>query len=574
MNKLLDNKIFLIGVIFLFTFNMSLIYILQNAWMNSVSNFLPIVKHTHTLKYEIASVHLWTEEYFMNDLHIDLETEIKQREKKIDISKAIIEKKLIKTKLSIKLLENFITIKKNMKDFNTLTALRLKTNIEDINWHKIHAVFDSKYIVIQNSLSMFEKELSLLIQKERKKRNFFFTLTIVFFIVFNTITFLIFYIIRKKNLIFHKELLEQKKAFEMIFQKSTDGVMLLKNNVVYDCNESLLKMFSAKAKDELINLHISSLSPQIQPNGENSFSKAHEMIALCIKNTNHNFQWLHKSLDGETFMTEVLLTYISLHGEGIIHVVIRDISQRLKLENEYKENQRAMFQQSKMAQMGTMMSNIAHQWKQPLAQINSKLIELSSAVPLKEKEQEIIDNKIERIEELTDYMANTIENFRTYFSPTKEKTYFFISSTLEKSLSLTGDDSTNIQLTIECDKSLKLYGFEDELLQVIIILINNAKEAFNGRGVVKPFIQIIVQKTTETKLMISVIDNAGGIDDKIIDEIFTPYFSTKKNSKNSGIGLYMAKTILQNSMNAKLYYEKIEKESHFNILIDRISIND
>ena len=249
------------------------------------------------------------------------------------------------------------------------------------------------------------------------------------------------------------------------------------------------------------------------------------------------------------------------------------IYRKLKHDDEILEQKEILMEQSKMAQMGSMLSNIAHQWKQPLARINSKLIEVPISLSLTKEDKFILDSHIEDIENLTSYMANTIENFRTFFHPGKKQNYFNINDTIEKAISLLdlNNQKDRIALSLECNDNIRLYTYENELIQVLMVLLINAKDALNERTVNEPFIKIMVEDKISF-IEISVIDNAGGIDKNILKQIFNPYFTTKNDRDSSrGIGLYMAKMIVESSMHGQLKYKKIDEESHFSIVLQRIN---
>ncbi len=225
-----------------------------------------------------------------------------------------------------------------------------------------------------------------------------------------------------------------------------------------------------------------------------------------------------------------------------------------------------LLEQSKMAQMGSMLSNIAHQWKQPLARINAKVIEIPLSLTLKKEEEILLNDNLEDIEKLTSYMANTIENFRTFFHPNKERNYFSINDAVDKTLLLLDLKDEKITLSFYQYQDIRINGYEDELIQVLMILIINAKEALGEMKVQNhnPFIKIILTKEN-FNIQIKIIDNARGINPKIAEQIFNPYFSTK--STNSGIGLYMSRMIIELSMKGKLNYKRENNESCFCITL-------
>ena len=131
-----------------------------------------------------------------------------------------------------------------------------------------------------------------------------------------------------------RELKEQKKIYELIFDSAMDGILILDNGKFTDCNQSIVKMLKYDKKEDLLNMHPAQLSPERQPDGRHSFEKADEMIALAYKNRGCRFEWVHMKATGENFWAEIILTPIFLDNREILHVVWRDISERKKLESE------------------------------------------------------------------------------------------------------------------------------------------------------------------------------------------------------------------------------------------------
>ena len=210
------------------------------------------------------------------------------------------------------------------------------------------------------------------------------------------------------------ELKEQKDSFESLYQKSTDGIFIIKNGKFIDCNESIIKMFGYNSKDKLLHLHPSKLSPEFQADGKKSFQKAKEMMQIALEKGSHSFEWMHIKSNGEKFWAEIVLTKMSQHSADIIHAVCRDVSMRKHIEleleglrknlesrvdNEVSKNakqQQLLFNQTRLAQMGEMISMIAHQWRQPLGAISATSIDVSMKLDL-----EILDMKTEQTREET-----------------------------------------------------------------------------------------------------------------------------------------------------------------------------
>ena len=157
------------------------------------------------------------------------------------------------------------------------------------------------------------------------------------FIIFSLLSLVIYTnaakrIIQNKNL--EKDIQDQNKAFEVIFEKASDGVLIYEDNKIAQCNESVVKMFGFKNKDEVINKKSSDLSPKLQPDGISSIKKAQEELILTIKNGYNNFEWKFKNVNGAEFWAGITLTAITLKNKSIIHALIRDISTQKELEQE------------------------------------------------------------------------------------------------------------------------------------------------------------------------------------------------------------------------------------------------
>jgi len=214
------------------------------------------------------------------------------------------------------------------------------------------------------------------------------------------------------------------------------------------------------------------------------------------------------------------------------------------LEEERHMQQALLFQQSRLARMGEMVSSIAHQWRQPLNVVSFGLMNIKKYSTGEEK----ILRNIERLNHQLQYMSSTIEDFRNFYNPSKVKNEFDVYEAIihAHTIAKTFLKEEEIEVVINTKQTFTLFGNQNELEQVILSLISNAKDAFKERMVKEErFIHINIDKP-----IISIKDNAGGIEEKHLKKIFQPYFSTKKNS--DGIGLHIAKLIIEKEMQGRL----------------------
>ena len=218
--------------------------------------------------------------------------------------------------------------------------------------------------------------------------------------------------------------------------------------------------------------------------------------------------------------------------------------------NREKDNMIA--QQAKMAAMGEMLENIAHQWRQPLSAISTISTGIKIQYEYADVDKEEVIKSMATIATTTKYLSQTIDDFRDYFNPKKEATYFSLKNIFQKASDLLEPQLNlkNIQVIKDID-DIYIHGLENEFLQVIINILNNSKDEFERKEFEKKYIFIDTQ-IVEDEINITIKDNAGGIDDNIIDKIFEPYFTTKYKSKGTGIGLYMSKQIIQKHMKGSI----------------------
>jgi len=245
-----------------------------------------------------------------------------------------------------------------------------------------------------------------------------------------------------------------------------------------------------------------------------------------------------------------------------------------RVEDEIQKNtqhQVMLMQQSKLAQMGEMIENIAHQWRQPLAQINSCVLMIEgNALKQKKDIDKTVADQLNEIEDLTSYMSKTIDDFQNFFHPQKEKNEFYLKDAVDDVYKILKGALNTAQIKVQnnFDTNIKLFTHKKELEHVILVIINNAKDALIHNNIQNSEITIDAQESDES-LKITICDKAGGIKVQPIEKVFEPYYTTKHKSQGTGIGLYMSKMIVDEGLGGKLLASNIDDGACFYIEIPK-----
>ena len=235
---------------------------------------------------------------------------------------------------------------------------------------------------------------------------------------------------------------------------------------------------------------------------------------------------------------------------------------------EAKQKDRKILEQAKLARIGSMISMIAHQWRQPLSQLSGILMELETTTRFKKVDNDYILNAIDKSDKMIEFMSNTIDDFRNFYKPDKKKEDFYVSDACKKAINIIDATLENlgIDLILEIKDDKKIFGYPTEFSQVILNIISNAKDILMERNIKNPKIEINI----ESKGILSIIiikDNAGGIEEKNLEQIFDPYYSTKDSSKGTGLGLYISKLIIERNMGGDLSVSNNSEGAVFKIVV-------
>lgn len=294
----------------------------------------------------------------------------------------------------------------------------------------------------------------------------------------------------------------------------------------------------------------------------------------------NNKQSLEKLFIGSIIVTVLFLlifVYLSKLLEKKFYAYKLSIEKQMN-DNIKKDN--ILAHQSKLAAMGEMLGNIAHQWRQPLSTISTIVSGIKLHRELGNKDEELENESFLKIKKHVEYLSNTIDDFSNFFKPNKLAKEFQLEVMINKTLELVDNQLKKEEIIIIKDiKNETVFSFENELIQVLINLINNSRDELIKTQ--QKRVIFISNKINEKNIIISIKDNAGGIEPSILDRIFEPYFSTKGASKGTGIGLFMSEEILVKHLCGNINVENVYfdfegnlyKGAEFNIIFPIIHDN-
>ena len=451
---------------------------------------------------------------------------------------------------SHKLLLQYKTVSKLHKIYFDLGLNKLLAQYIKL-CNKIIQTQDKKYLLELKSksnqiLKLFDfatKEFEHYTQQQLDKLLGYETYLVIFALIILFLeAILIFYPASKQIEQVTNELKKEKEYEAMIIESNNDAIIAIDWTAkITTYNKKAQEIFGWN-KEEMIGKRnlIKIIPPKYRQKHKIASEKYLQTGVSCgILGTTLELEALRK--DGTIF--PIIISFGSKYKPkgAIVVASIIDISAQ-------KEQENALIQQSKMASMGEMISNIAHQWRQPLS-----LISTIATGTLAKKEMDILqdDDLIKSLDKINDsvqFLSKTIEDFRNFYKVTNKKQEFLVYnsiSTIKTIISGSYNDH-NITLIEDIEQKDKIIccGIQSQLSQVILNILNNAKDVLVEQKIKNPIV-LIKLFTQNDNIHIEIYDNAKGIPDDIIHKIFEPYFTTKFNSDGTGIGLYMSYEIIQ-----------------------------
>ncbi len=357
--------------------------------------------------------------------------------------------------------------------------------------------------------------------------------------------------------------------YQTLFHVANDAIMICKGLVIIECNERAREMLKAKPHGVIGN-YLLDISAKYQADGQDSYSHLQQIVNDATKGKQQFFQWTFLRNDGSEFPAEVSLKELSLNNERLTLMSIRDISKRTTAEQQLRQAQ-------KMAAMGEMLGAIAHQWRQPLNILSTYISSLKSAYYNQMISREFVEKLVSNADTQIQFMSKTIDDFRQFFKPSKTKERFSLIKSVENAVKLVEPSyrQANIRIDLsvpESEERPAVFGYQSEFSHVIVNILANARDAIEeaiGRDQTNPREVFISLSETLDRFSITICDSGNGMPEYIIEQIFTPYFTTKGIASGTGLGLYMAKVIVENEMNGTITAHNGSKGACFTITLPR-----
>ncbi|QOY51307.1 sensor histidine kinase [Candidatus Sulfurimonas baltica] len=351
-------------------------------------------------------------------------------------------------------------------------------------------------------------------------------------------------------------------------------IILYRNKNIIEVNLKFLMFFNQyKDLEEFLNQY-ECVCDLFEVHDDKNYIQSKYINGVYWTDYIKNKDKVHKAMiikDGKEYHFAVKAREVIYQNETTDIIQLIDITNEVELNNSVKDKEKQLFQQAKMASMGEMIGNIAHQWRQPLniiSVMNMKvefMLELNGSVSYEDYKpmSEAIAGQLE-------YMTKTIDDFRSYYNPNKLKENFCVKQSIQDVYNLITPQLNSHSITLSIiddssDEELILYGYANEFKQVIINIVNNSKDAIlqcqNSDKEKVGHIEIKIKKIND-EIIIAIEDNGDGIPLDIIDKIYEPYFTTKHKSKGTGLGLNMSHQIITDHMNGTIVVYNSTENNH------------
>ncbi len=357
------------------------------------------------------------------------------------------------------------------------------------------------------------------------------------------------------------------RLLENIYKGSIIGIVLADTSgTILEANPGFARMLGYDP-EELVGMSFGELT---HPDDLNRNAELFAQV-LSGETDHYSMQKRYIAKDGRIVWGKLIVRTIK-NGSDIDYILamVEDITEIVAMEETNRVREELMTHQSKMAAMGEMIGAIAHQWRQPLNALNLILQDLEDAQAYNELDAAYLGRSVGKSKEQITFMSKTIDDFRNFFKPSKEKVAFCIEEKIDEVFGIIESQIRHNDITIRFDRpkeSTEVFGLANEFKQVVLNIVNNAKDALIASREEARRIDVSVS-CDATNFIVVIHDNAGGIPEGIMETLFEPYVTTKGES-GTGVGLHIAKIIIEEHMEGRLTAHNDDEGATFTITLPR-----
>ena len=365
-----------------------------------------------------------------------------------------------------------------------------------------------------------------------------------------------------------QKLRASEERYRTLVEWAPDAIVVHRNGHFLYVNCPALGIYGAVTREQLQRKNFIDL---VHPEDLDAVKLQLKQIQDGEKMLPHEFKVVRT--DGQIVTVESAGIVIEYEGAPAFLFILRDMTERKRMEQErlwaleeLRTREQLLIKQGRFAAMGEMVSNIAHQWRQPLNILGLIVQELPVYYKLGKFDQQYLEASADKAMQTISHMSRTIDEFRNFFSPDKEKVRFRMDEVVHKTVSLleAAFREPEVKIEVQIEDEVLIDGYPNEYSQVILNILMNAKDALLERKTEHPMVVLKLFRE-HGKAVLTITDNAGGIPEEIIGKVFDPYFTTKSPDRGTGIGLFMSKTIIEKNMSGSLNVRNVTGGAQFRI---------
>lgn len=347
-----------------------------------------------------------------------------------------------------------------------------------------------------------------------------------------------------------KALYASKERFKQLFNAGTDLTFVLfkdekteKYEITRVNDMACIKL--GRERDELIGLDFLALTSDMTQASLDDFLDQIEQDELTVFEVDFTLS------NGISAPYEISGQVFTLENKTLMMLIARDVSKKKAQEEQLEKNRALLTYKFRLVAMGEMIANIAHQWRQPLGSLNLMIANLEDAFQHEELTEHYFNETVENSRTIIRKMSAIIDDFRYFFNPKQDKAPINIERQITSALEMVQDrlKIDEVKVILGDRSHHEIYGFGNQLSQVVLNIINNAIDAMKDRD--NRLIKIRIDEKDDA-ICIRISNNGELIPEDILPKVFDPYFTTKESGDGTGIGLYMTKMIIESNFNGSI----------------------